>query len=146
MHELRYLINTDVESLYKNVKRLGGVAAGHCSGANLGHMISHRAEMNIKLAAYWLWYSEKISHLRIGPDVTVPSVRSIRTLRDAEGTYDDHSAPIIDDQNWPRTFDAIDEYFQNSFGITSIPVMYITREHVEQRVERKIPRMTLWIR
>ena len=41
---------------------------------------------------------------------------------------------MIDDQNLPRTFDAIDEYFQNSFGMTTIPVVYITREHVEQMV------------
>ena len=53
--------------------------------------------MNIKLVAYWLQYSEKISHPRIGADVTVPVVRSIRALQDAEGTYDDPSAPTIDD-------------------------------------------------
>ena len=131
LHELRYLTDTDVETLYKNVKCLGRVTAGDGSGANLGHMISHQVEMNIKLAAYWLWYSEKISHPRIGADVSVPAVGSIHALRDAEGTYDDPSAPMIDDRNWPRTFDAIDEYFQNLFGMTNIPLMYITREHVE---------------
>ena len=80
LHELCYLTDTDIETLCKNVKRPGRVAAGDGSGANLGHMISHQAEMNIKLAAYWLWYSEKISHPRIGADVTVPAVRSIRAL------------------------------------------------------------------
>ena len=98
MHELRYLTDTDIETLCKNVKCPGGgVAAGNGGGANLGHMISHQAEMNIKLAAYWLWYSEKISRPRIGADVTVPVVRSIHALRDAEGTYDDPSAPTIVD-------------------------------------------------
>ena len=38
---------------------------------------------------------------------------------------------MINDRNWPRTFDAIDEYFRNSFGMTNIPLVYITREHVE---------------
>ena len=114
LHELHYLTDTDVETLCKNVKCPGGVAAGNGGGANLGHMISHRVEMNIKLATYWLRYSEKISRLRIGADVTVLVVRSIRALQDAEGTYDDPSTPTIDDQNWPRTFDAIDEYFRNS--------------------------------
>ena len=131
LHELHYLTDTDVETLCKNVKRPGGVAAGNGSGANLGHMISHWAEMNIKQAAYWLWYSEKISRPRIGADVTVPVVRSICAIHDAEGTYDDPSTPTIDDQNWPRTFDAIDEYFQNSFGMTNIPLAYVTREHVK---------------
>ena len=48
-----------------------------------------------------------------------------------EGNYDDPSAPTIDDQYWPRTFDAIDEYFRNSFGMTNIPLAYVTREHVK---------------
>ena len=65
LHELRYLTNTDIETLCKNVKRLGGVAAGNTGGAKLGHMISHWAEMNIKLATYWDQYSEKISRPRI---------------------------------------------------------------------------------
>ena len=99
LHELHYLTNTDIETLCKNVKWPGRVAAGNGGGANLGHMISHRVEMNIKLAAYWLWYSEKISRPRIGADVTVPVVRSILALQDAEGTYDDLSAPTIDDGN-----------------------------------------------
>ena len=131
LHELCYLTNTDVETLCKNVKHLGGVAAGNGGGANLGHMISNLAEMNIKLAAHWLWYCEKISHPRIGADVTVPVVRSIRALRDTEGTYDDPSTPMIDDRNWPRTFNVINEYFRNSFGMTNIPLVYVTREHVE---------------
>ena len=101
--------------------------------------------MNNKLAAYWLQYSEKISHTRIGADVTVPVVRSIRALRDAEGTYDDPSAPMIDDRNWPRTFDTIDEYFRK-FGMTNILLAYIMREHVERWKERKIIGMTPWIR
>ena len=29
-----------------------------------------------------------------------------------------------------RTFDAIDEYFRNSFGMTNIPLAYVMREHV----------------
>ena len=131
MHELHCLTNTDIETLCRNVKHPGGVAAGDGGGANLGHMISPWAEMNIKLAAYWLWYSEKISCPRVGADVTVPAVRSIHALRDAEGTYDDPSTPVIDDRNWPRTFNAIDEYFWNSFGMTNIPLAYVTREHVE---------------
>ena len=52
LHELHYLTDTDVETLCKNVKCPGGVAAGDGSGANLGNMTSHWAEMNIKLAAY----------------------------------------------------------------------------------------------
>ena len=43
LHELCYLTDIDIETLCKNVKHMGRVAAGDGSGANLGHMISHRA-------------------------------------------------------------------------------------------------------
>ena len=45
LHELCYLTDTDIETLCKNVKCPGRVAAGDGSGANLGHMISHWVEM-----------------------------------------------------------------------------------------------------
>ena len=51
----------DVETLCKNVKCPGGAAGGDNRSANLGHLVSEKAEMNIKLAAYYLQYSEKIS-------------------------------------------------------------------------------------
>ena len=79
LHELCYLTGNDIETLCKNVKHLGGVAAGN-GGANLGHMISHQAEMNNMLAAYWHWYSKKISRPTIGADVRGPVVRSIHAL------------------------------------------------------------------
>ena len=52
LHELCYLTDTDIETLCKNVKCPDGGTAGNGGGANLGHMIGHRVEMNIKLAAY----------------------------------------------------------------------------------------------
>ena len=58
---LRSLKEGDVEKLCKNVKCPGGAAGGNNRGANLGHLVSQKAEMNIKLAAYYLRYSEKIS-------------------------------------------------------------------------------------
>ena len=37
---------------------------------------------------------------------------------------------MIDDRNWPRIFNPIDEYFWNSCGMTNIPLAYIMREHI----------------
>ena len=54
LHELRYITDTDVQTLCMNVKRPGGVASGNGSDANLGDMINHQEKMNIKLAAYWI--------------------------------------------------------------------------------------------
>ena len=57
--DLCFLKDGDVETLCKNVKCIGGAAGRNNRGANLGHLVSQKAEMNIKLAAYYLRYSER---------------------------------------------------------------------------------------
>ena len=58
---LCFLMDGDVYTLCKNVKCAGGAAGGNNRGAYLGHLVSQKTEMIIKLAAYYLRYSEKIS-------------------------------------------------------------------------------------
>ena len=53
LDELHFLKDGDVETLCKNVKCLEGAAGGNNMSANLGHLVSQKAEMNIKLAAYY---------------------------------------------------------------------------------------------
>ena len=125
---LRFLMDADVETLCHNIKRPGGVAAAPAGGANLGHMISQRAQKNINLEAYWLRHSERISRVCQPADITVVNIWSIRALRDAEDNYEDATPPAIDDKDWPRTMDALREYFRNMYGITKIPLLYAVRE------------------
>ena len=61
LDNLSFLKDGDVETLYKHVKCPGGAAGGNNRGASLGHLASQNTEMNIKLAAYYMRYSEKIS-------------------------------------------------------------------------------------
>ena len=61
LQDLCFLKDGDVEALCKNAECPGGAAGGNNRGANLGHLVSQKAEMNIKLAAYYMRYSEKIS-------------------------------------------------------------------------------------
>ena len=84
IEELRFLVDAEVETLCRNIKRPDGVAAAPAAGANLGHMISQRAQKYINLAAYWLRHSEQISRAHQPADITVINVRSIRALRDTE--------------------------------------------------------------
>ena len=53
LDNLCFLKDGDVESLCKNVRCPGGAAGGNNRSANLGHLVSQKAEMNIKLAAYY---------------------------------------------------------------------------------------------
>ena len=63
LDDLYFLKDGDVETFCKNVKCPGDAAGGNNSSANLGHLVSQKAEMNIKLAEYYLRYSEKISQV-----------------------------------------------------------------------------------
>ena len=152
VEELRFLMDADVETLCRNIKRPGGVAAAPAAGANLGHMIGQRAQKNINLAAYWLHHSEWISRA-CQPDVI--NVHSIRALRDAEDNYEDATPHVIDDKDWPRTMDALHEYFRNTYSITKIPLLYMVCEqeapmdepkgHWEDPMMQMIDRAPHWI-
>ena len=47
-------------------------------------------------------------------------------MRDSDGNWDDPNAPIINERDWPKTFDGIDEFFRKCYG--SIPLAYIIRK------------------
>ena len=121
-------MDADVETLCRNIKQPGGVAAAPAGGANLGHIISQRAQKNINLVAYWLHHSEDISRSRQPADITVVNIHSIHALRDAEDNYENATPPAIDDKGWPRTMDALHEYFPNMYGIAKIPLLYVVHE------------------
>ena len=123
LEELCFLLDEDVETLYRNVKHPGGQTLA--GGANLGQLISQCTEKNIKLVAYWLHYSEKVSRPRQIADITVANVQSIHLLMETEGNYEEAAAPTIDDNNWPKTADALNEYCWNTYGLTKIPLLYI---------------------
>ena len=61
LDDLCFLKDGDVETLCQSVKCTGGAAGHNSRSANLGHLVIQKAEMNIKLVAYYLQYSEKIS-------------------------------------------------------------------------------------
>ena len=127
LDELHFLKN-DVETLRKNVKHPGGAAGGNNRSANLGHLFSQKSEMNIKLAAYYLQSSEKISWACQPADFTVQAICTIRELHDSDVNWDDPKAPMINERDWPKTFDGIGEFFHNCYGATNIPLSYIIRK------------------
>ena len=69
--ELCFLKDGNVETLCKNVKCPGRADGGNNRSANLRYLVSQKAEMNIKLVAYYLQYSEKISQACQPADLTV---------------------------------------------------------------------------
>ena len=99
LDELYFLKDGDVETLCKNVTCPGGAAGGSNRSANLGHLVSQKAEIYIKLAAYYLQYSEKTSQACQAADSTVQAIHTIRELYDSDGNWDDHEAPMINERD-----------------------------------------------
>ena len=51
LEKICFLMDEDIKTLCRNIKRLGGVATRDGGGANPGHMISQLTEKNIMLTA-----------------------------------------------------------------------------------------------
>ena len=54
--------------------------------------------MNIKLAAYYLRYSEKISQVCQTTDLTVQAIYNMRDLHYSDDNWDDPKAPMINER------------------------------------------------
>ena len=93
LEDLCFLKDAVVETLCKNVKCPGSAAGGNNRGANLGHLVSQKAEMNINLAAYYLQYSEKIFQAHPPSDLTIQAIHTIRESHGSNGNWDDPRPP-----------------------------------------------------
>ena len=130
--ELQFMTDSEVERLVKALRRPGGTIPDPNDPNNdipdPGVNVSLRAETNLKLACYYLRHQVRISRPLIAGNITLANVRALRELRDSEEKHDDpDEVPTIDSRNWPKTFEAIDEYYRNVLGETGIPLSYVIR-------------------
>ena len=111
----------------------GGAAAALAAGipaqiTNTGHMISARAENNIKLAAYFLRFKESTSQAPDTVSITLGNAWSLLDHKKWEETHDDVDAPTLDEKDWPHTIEAFEELFRGCLGDSSIiPLAYVIR-------------------
>jgi hypothetical protein len=135
--ELKALKDEDVVALCKVVRRPGGTvpnpnAAQADQPAQIpavGQAIPIRAEQNIKLAAYYVRHMiDRISRPVTIADIDVTAVRGVREMKDAEDQYVKPDVkPTLDDKNWPKTFEAINDYFTRVRGEGGLPLRYVIR-------------------
>ena len=135
LEEFRILTDSEVESLVKVIRRPGGTIADPAPGAapdahipNPGVAVSLRAENNLKLACYFLCHKHKTSRTVNANDITVANVRASRNFKEWEDTQDDPSAPELTARpDWPKAFEAIQEWLKSCLGVTKIPLAYVIR-------------------
>ena len=130
LEELRVLKDSEVSNICKVVRCPGGMihaAGGRPAVPDHGEMISLRAENNIKLACFWLRHRIRVVRTTTVAEVTMANIRMVQDLRDNEEKYEALTKPVINDKDWPRTMEAVEEWFRGSYGQTKIPLAYVIR-------------------
>jgi len=122
LEELRVLDDKEVESLCKVVRKPGGTST------MTGTVVSLRAEANLKMAVYYLKYLERTSRPADTNNITLKSVRALRTHKQWEAEHKDVTAATISMKDWPKTIQSLVEYLKGCLGVTKIPLAYVIRD------------------
>ena len=146
LEEFLLMDDEGVGTLCKAIRRPGGqipnpafAAAGPPAAAaaagipanisNPGHVVSTRAETNLKLMCYFLRYRRSTSRNTDAAAITLAAVRSMKTHKDWESNHVDVGPPDINDKDWARTFEAIDEWLRGCLReFSKIPLAYVVRD------------------
>ena len=137
LDEFQLLTDAEVGNLCKVLRKPGGQIpnpdAGNAGAPAMiydpGVSVSLRAENNLKLACYWLRHNVRVSRDATPAMITLVSIRSVQGLRDSETAHENPDVvPKIDMKDWPKTIEAIEEYFRNYLGETGIPLAYVVRK------------------
>ena len=95
-----------------------------------GIMAFQPAETNMQLASYTVRHHNRISRAAIVATMNPTSIGRLRELKSKEDKRDGNppSAPTIDAKNWPKTIDALQDYFSCVLGETKAPLAYVIRD------------------
>jgi hypothetical protein len=113
---------------------VGGAAQGNPGPlvANPGHSVSIRADNNLKLAVFYLRHQARISRIVAPASIAITVVRSLRSTKEYEENVKVTAEQLVINENdWPRTMEAIREFFGSVLGETGVPLAYVVREKVE---------------
>ena len=152
VRELGYLYDDDVTNLCKTIRRPGGHLPNPAFVAGampllpatipyVGIMVSQRAETNMQLASYTVRHHMRISRVTNVGAMNPTSIRRLRELKIKEDARasDPPAVPKIDAKNWPKTMDAIQDYFTCVLGETKAPLAYVIREEAAVTAEADDP-------
>jgi hypothetical protein len=93
---------------------VGGAAQGNPGPlvANPGHSMSIRAETNFKLGVFYLRHQARISRIVLPVSIALTVVRRLRSTKEYEENFKvTAEQAIINEKYWPRTMEAIRDFF-----------------------------------
>ena len=115
-------------------------------GAAVGAVIPHagtpvsmRAEKYMKLLCYVIRYHVRVSRTFDIAGMTLAIVRSYESFREGEKDHEDLEAPTLNDKDWPRTMESIQNWLRGCHGQTHIPLSYVVRKETAVPLEADDP-------
>ena len=86
-----------------------------------------RAELNLKLACYYLRFKDQTSRVVGSPDINLVNVHELRNHRDWEKSNKDVDAPELSLWDWSRNIERIEECLRGCLGVSTIRLAYVVR-------------------
>jgi hypothetical protein len=132
LDEFRIMDETEIESLCRVCRKPGGTTQVNDVRVNHpGHNVPMKAENNLKLMAFYLKFQHNTSTTVTPADITVENVRGLHALKQWQEDHKDLPAPEIPNKDWPRNFEAIEEWMRGCLGVTGIPLAYVIRAELD---------------
>ena len=124
--ELRIMDDSTVTNLCKVLRRPGGEVNGY---PDPGVKVSARAEENLKLVVYLIKHLDRTQRPVVLRDFTLASIRRLTKQREAETqSVSPEQPPKLNPKDWPKMFEAIEEYLRQFRGTTGVPLSYVVRK------------------
>jgi hypothetical protein len=125
---------SDIDALCKNIQRPGGTIPGRNNQQvpNPGMPISTMAQSNLKLATFWIMHRlERVQRPTAPSDVTRAAIDPFSRQQKTEDTYEAPTEPPkIDEKNWAKTMEAMDEWLRLIPGERRLPLAYVIRKDI----------------
>jgi hypothetical protein len=144
VQEVENLRDEDVQRLCNVTRKTGGMMPNPNDGGaeqipHAGTPVSTRAEKHMKLLCYVLRYHVRVSRTFNVPGTNLDTVRAYESFRDHEKKQEDATPPTINDKDWPRTLESVQNWLRECNGQTDIPLAYVIRTILEVPEEDEDP-------
>ena len=132
--DLLHFEASDIDALCKNIQCPGGTIQGRNNHQvpNPGMSVSTMAQSNLKLATFWIMHHlECVQHSTAPSDVTRAAIDPFTRQQKTEDTYEAPTElPKIDERNWAKTIEAMDEWLRLIPGECHLPLAYVIQKDI----------------
>jgi hypothetical protein len=144
--EIAYLDGSeDVDMTIKGVTNpegtvMTGTGTTRVTSRNNGIPVSIRAVANLNICVYYLKHMERIQREPVPNAINLVLIRSYQDQQCHEvGFNKTDKEPEINDKDWLRTLEKINEYLASQYGVTGATLDYVVRAEIAVKPEAEDP-------